>query len=350
MGRVHSVTHWRPGSRTHAPTGVYSSPRRSAREYVGADVAVEVVDQALTPVGRALLGVLPRAEHVPVGPEHVRVLAEAAVTVQELGCAVSRLPQPRKVGLNDSSALGDRIIDRRVAAVLVPVVRIVGVEVVGDADRDRADCMGFDFRRAIQRSTSTQIIARTCMIIRRTGPARGRTIRSSQEAAMQLDTALYYTFSTIAQALAAAMALLAAFAMYQLKAIDDECHKAALIIEGDTGGGITIRQFAAGSRWLEVLTEARRRIEKTPGFAQVASELVKRIELLLKVHRSILRALWTALAITAIAMAGSVWVLAVVPVMSADAACLALKVGVAAFIACLVTYLWLIWVSFKPRR
>ena len=47
-------------------------------------------------------------------------------------------------------------------------------------------------------------------------------------------SALYYTFSTIAQALAAAMALLAAFAMYRLKTIDDESSHAADLIKGTT--------------------------------------------------------------------------------------------------------------------
>lgn len=52
----------------------------------------------------------------------------------------------------------------------------------------------------------------------------------------ELSTTLYYTFSAIAQALAVAMALLAAIAMFRQKGIDDECTGAALI-EGITGGG-----------------------------------------------------------------------------------------------------------------
>jgi len=44
-----------------------------------------------------------------------------------------------------------------------------------------------------------------------------------------MDTALYYTYSTIAQALAAAMALLSAFAMYRLNAISNERMRSAEI-------------------------------------------------------------------------------------------------------------------------
>jgi hypothetical protein len=52
-----------------------------------------------------------------------------------------------------------------------------------------------------------------------------------------MGTALYYTFNTLAQALAAAMALLAALAMYGLKGIDDECRSLELLLEQDSGGG-----------------------------------------------------------------------------------------------------------------
>jgi hypothetical protein len=52
-----------------------------------------------------------------------------------------------------------------------------------------------------------------------------------------IGTALYYTFNTLAQALAAAMALLAALAMYGLKGIDDECRSLELLLEQDSGGG-----------------------------------------------------------------------------------------------------------------
>ena len=51
-----------------------------------------------------------------------------------------------------------------------------------------------------------------------------------------MDNALYNTFSTIAQYLAAAMAFLAAFAMFRLKYIEDECRGAAETIDKITGG------------------------------------------------------------------------------------------------------------------
>jgi hypothetical protein len=48
--------------------------------------------------------------------------------------------------------------------------------------------------------------------------------------------ALYFTFSTIAQALAAAMAIIAAFAMYRLKAVKSAVFLVALLLVGCNGG------------------------------------------------------------------------------------------------------------------
>jgi hypothetical protein len=164
-----------------------------------------------------------------------------------------------------------------------------------------------------------------------------------------VDNALYYTFSTIAQALAAAMALLAAFAMYRLKAIDDESAGAAVMIESLTGGGAPIRQHSLLSKWTKALEAIDRRIaEAKPGPEALA--LREQLADLRKAAGDVRRALWLALTATAIVMTGSVWALAYVPTLvKLGWGPSALGWGVVGFGACLLIYCWLVWQALRVR-
>jgi hypothetical protein len=92
-----------------------------------------------------------------------------------------------------------------------------------------------------------------------------------------VENALYYTFSTIAQALAAAMAILAAFAMYRLKTIDEESVGAAALFEQETGiGGFSLKQYSLLSHWekcLEVMNETIEKVGAGPGVVALRDQL-----------------------------------------------------------------------------
>jgi hypothetical protein len=163
-----------------------------------------------------------------------------------------------------------------------------------------------------------------------------------------VDTALYYTFSTIAQALAAAMAILAAFAMYRLQGIDDESRDASILIEGLTGGGDYLRRYSYLSQWTKCLEIASARIEAWHANKDEVFAIRDQLRQLRLAAAAIRRALWPALGATAVVMAGSVVVLTYVPaICRAGGAQQALCSGVVGFAACLLLYGRLIWQAFR---
>jgi hypothetical protein len=160
-------------------------------------------------------------------------------------------------------------------------------------------------------------------------------------------TAVYYEYSTIAQALAAAMALLAAFAMFRLKSIDEECKGAASAVEGATGGGDQLRQHYLVSDWVTFRQEVNQRFENLRFRAPQAVTLLRRIDQLLVVAGRIRRTMWVSLGLTAISIAGSIAVLAVVPRIAEHCAVITLAAGVLATILCLGSYVRLIIDCFR---
>jgi hypothetical protein len=166
-----------------------------------------------------------------------------------------------------------------------------------------------------------------------------------------MDTALYYTFSTIAQALAAAMALLAAFAMYRLGVIGGECFDSAVFMEAETGGGIKVRVLARQSDWAGVRSEIESKVQQQ-AYRYLHEDMLARlarIDYLRAVHRRILIALWVSLGLTASIMACSIAVLAHVPyIYSSCYGQMTLDAGVVATVVCLLAYLWLLIEAFRP--
>jgi hypothetical protein len=164
-----------------------------------------------------------------------------------------------------------------------------------------------------------------------------------------MQNALYYTFSTIAQALAAAMALLAAFAMYRLKGIDEESAGAASVIESITGGGVALRQHYLLGHWKKCMKAADERIEIAP-LREVLTLRTQLLQLRLAA-RGTRMALWGALGATAVVMAGSVAALAYVPeICGTGFARPVLTAGVFGFGVCLAAYTWLVWQSFRVSK
>jgi hypothetical protein len=164
-----------------------------------------------------------------------------------------------------------------------------------------------------------------------------------------MDNALYYTFSTIAQALAAAMALLAAFAMFRLKAIDDECLGAAKTIDSMTGGGMELRQHYSVSDWTKFVEEVDRRVTDAGRNVPTVTAALERIDRLMQAEKAIRSELWLSLILTAIVMGSSVAALALVPlIVNVGVAPLILGLGVVAFGVCLWAYVRLVRESLPP--
>jgi hypothetical protein len=158
-----------------------------------------------------------------------------------------------------------------------------------------------------------------------------------------MDNALYYIFSTRAQALAAAMALLAGFAMFRLKAIDDECLGAAQTIDSMTGGGMELRQHYSVSDWTKFVEEVGRRVTDQGRNMPPVAAALERINRLMQAESAIRSALRLSLRLTAIVMGGSVAALAIVPlIVGVGVAPLFLGLGVVAFGVCLWTYVRLV--------
>jgi hypothetical protein len=165
-----------------------------------------------------------------------------------------------------------------------------------------------------------------------------------------VENALYYTFSTIAQALAAAMTLLAAFAMYRLNAIDEESRGAAFLIESGTGGGVPLRTHYLLSHWDKCIEAASSRIAATGAGPEMVA-LREKIRQLRNTAHALRRVLWIALIATALVMTGSVEVLAYVPsICVAGLARQTLGWGGAGFAICLLTYCWLVWQAFRTTK
>jgi hypothetical protein len=166
-----------------------------------------------------------------------------------------------------------------------------------------------------------------------------------------VDTALYYTFSTIAQALAAGMALLAAIALYRLGSIDAECRGAAEMVDHWLGGRLEIKQYYYVSEWAKFL-EATAPIAATPDRDNVRSQIeaaCNRIRSLINVIAGVRSALWTSLALTASTVFASILVLAFVPMIREGGgfAVPVLALGVVASAACLISY-WVLVRRFLP--
>ena len=162
------------------------------------------------------------------------------------------------------------------------------------------------------------------------------------------ETALYYTFSTMAQTLAAAIAILGAFALYRLQAMNAEIAERSSTIAQITAGthGRAVRELHVHGRFDEVL-------ESTEDFDpsatvelnyQVSAARV-RLATLLAQRRSLRRYLSVAFWLSAGLLTSSLLVLAAAPKIASvrGAPAAAAAVGIAWFVLCIGTYAKLIW-------
>lgn len=160
---------------------------------------------------------------------------------------------------------------------------------------------------------------------------------------------LYYTFSTIAQALAAAMALLAAFALYPLQGVDTQCAGTAESLrQANVFSDLLVFAYASLHDWPRFLSAIKERDSGVAANRRLYEGVVALLPKLIGKAVAVQRAMWISLAVTAVMMAASVWMLAEVQWLCATGwATAALCGGVAGFIVCLAAYLSLLFIAFR---
>ena len=156
-----------------------------------------------------------------------------------------------------------------------------------------------------------------------------------------MDSALYYTFSTIAQTLAAAVALLAAFVLYRLQTLNSEIEERSDRVLQHYGGDDrrVLEKLHVGGRFDEVLSYSKR-MEPKGTATEVVDRARPRLAELLGIKRGMLRWFRLSLVLTLGLIALSVGVLAATPAIldHEDAPLLVLRVGVGYFVLCLASY------------
>lgn len=163
-----------------------------------------------------------------------------------------------------------------------------------------------------------------------------------------METALYYTFSTLAQALGATIAFLAAVALYTLNAIDAYCKASASALEAQTGGGVDIRVAAIEGDWTRVALGVRNRLPNVAYLAEEAELRLGRLDQAVRSRGRVLVSLGISIITTALVILLSIVVLAYVPQISSGGySRLVLSLGILATSACLFADLGLARETFR---
>lgn len=138
---------------------------------------------------------------------------------------------------------------------------------------------------------------------------------------LTMENALYYTLSTIAQALAAAFALLGAFVLVRLQQITATSSASAAIVIRPFLPNDEARRLLASGQFSELSTFLATQEYQRPGaigshaYAAASDALVKSIEL----RKSMLSQLLRAMVVTAVVITSAVIVLAVTPLIASCA-------------------------------
>ena len=153
-----------------------------------------------------------------------------------------------------------------------------------------------------------------------------------------MENALYYTFSTIAQALAAAIALLGAFTLYRLQLLQAAMLEAAAILKSHTSadrGEVDAAYIVADyNRVFELVRDADGKSKLT----EIRAGLEKFARLLAE-KRLVLRTFQVALVASVLVILASVIVLSFAPlIVRSGAPALFLAAGCIALGVCLALY------------
>ena len=159
-----------------------------------------------------------------------------------------------------------------------------------------------------------------------------------------METALYYTFSTIAQTLAAAIALLAAFLLYRLQSLNSAVEHCMLMIVQHYGGPdrMQLDELSAQGKHPEFL--AYHKANPAPSGDIHTLTPRQRLETLLAHRDSVFRAFYLSLWLTVGLLAASVAVLVFTPALRSNAKCaeIIFAIGGIWFLGCLGSYAFLV--------
>ena len=164
-----------------------------------------------------------------------------------------------------------------------------------------------------------------------------------------VSNALFYTFSTIAQTLAGAIALLGAFVLYRLQSLRtqiDEDSERISSVYGSSGHDVAtvdaVRSLHRQGKYREVL-EFRSRAP-IPGTVYQAEAEQMRLGLNLQRQKALLRTFVASLGLTIGLIAASVGALAATPgiIERSCGPTVVFSVGIAWFVGCIVSYAVLI--------
>jgi len=162
-----------------------------------------------------------------------------------------------------------------------------------------------------------------------------------------MENTLYYTFSTIAQSLAGAIAFLGAFVLFRLQAISHLLSSSAELLARAWMGDPEIQRAVAARDYPVALVRAEQLV-KLPvpsGWGLIHQAALEGMQQSLTQRASILRSLRGALVLTAVVMTGAIVVLASVSALASpnSLAYSILAVGVSAFGASIVAIGRLVW-------
>jgi hypothetical protein len=155
-----------------------------------------------------------------------------------------------------------------------------------------------------------------------------------------METALYYTFSTIAQALAGTVAFLAAVVLFKLQGIDSEIREHAEYALSISGREVAPTGHYANARWPDLVAAIAVRVkERSPELAGL-QDYLDRINVLVQARLQLVSALRVSVPLTLAIMIGAVGTLALVPILKCSSwlSIPALAIGAVAFGACVATY------------
>jgi len=164
-----------------------------------------------------------------------------------------------------------------------------------------------------------------------------------------MENTLYYTFSTIAQTLAGAIALLGAFILYRLQSLNNGLDDHAKFIRKlylEDVDLIFLNSFIVKGEYNKFLEYTRGKPADAGTLEEHSyiTEVQAKIEELLVFKRSLIRSFTVSLVLTVSLIAVSVMLLSVTPSISSRAelrsSCLAL--ATVWFVACLISYVALL--------
>jgi hypothetical protein len=162
-----------------------------------------------------------------------------------------------------------------------------------------------------------------------------------------MENTLYYTFSTIAQSLAGAIAFLGAFVLFRLQAISHMLNSSAELLARAWMGDSEIQRAVAARDYPVALLRAEHLVKQPvpSGWGLIHQAALEGMQQSLAQRSLILRTLRGALVLTALVMTGAVVVLASVSTVASPPplAYSILATGVAAFGASIFAIGRLVW-------